>query len=149
MTRKAPASKTKSKAKPAQKPAQPAALAVYTVVRPIPAEVPTHSEPERVFATRAAAKTHADELNGQVRALTNPFGDSGPEWTMPGGEKALVALLKTHKLPVPAKKKGYNFIDWEEWWDRHYFDMTDDQREALWLAQKKYNWYTVKETTLE
>jgi hypothetical protein len=149
MTRKA-TSKTKKPAKksaPAKKAAKP--VAVYTVVRRIPAETATYSEPDRVFATRIAARRHADELNRELRALINPFDCTDPDAAMTGGEKAFKELLRKHKLPVPKPEKGYGYIDWEGWWDRHYFDMTHDQREALWLALNKYDWYKVKETTLE
>jgi hypothetical protein len=137
------------KAAAAKKATKPKPVTVYTVVRKIPAESPTYSEPDRVFATRATAKRFADERNAELRALTNPFDCNDPDMSMTGGEKAFVALLKQHKLPVPAAPKGYAYIDWENWWDRHYFDMTNAQREALWRALNKFDWYKVKETTLE
>jgi len=133
----------------AKKPAKPKSTTVYTVVRRIPAESPVYTEPDRVFATKAAARRFAAECNRELRAVMNPFDCNDPGNAMIGGEKAFVALLKKLGLTPPTKKKGYVYLDWEGWWDTHYFDMTEDQRETLWDALTKYDWYKVKETTLE
>lgn len=132
-----------------KKAAKPQVTTVYTVVQPIRGESPTHTEPERVFATKAAALAFAAERNHQLRTLTNPFAHNDPDGTVPGGEKAFIALVKKLGLKPPAKPKGFNYIDWEEWWDRSYFDTTDAQRSAIWDALEKFDWYRVKATTIE
>ncbi len=151
MTKKAktPASKAKTPKKAAPKPAKPNSAAVYTVVREIPSESPSHTTPERVFATKTAAQKFADERNRELRALTNPFDGSDPDIAMTGGDKAFLALLKKLGVTAPTKQKGYSYIDWEAWWDRTYFDLTDEQRGALWDALDKFDFYKVKATKLE
>jgi hypothetical protein len=160
MTRKATAKKPKAaaKAKPAKaglakkpkKAAKPHTATAYVVVREIPAESPSFSDPERVFAKKDAAQKFAEERNRELRRLVNPFAERSAQYLLNGGEKALTALVKKLKLPAPAKHKTYgSYIDWEGWWDGHYFDMTDAQRDAIWDALDKYDWYTVKTTKLE
>lgn len=128
---------------------KPKVATAFVVVREIPAETPTFTEPERVFASRADAQRVAAAHNRELRAMLNPFETLSPEYSVKGGEKALLARVKQLKLPVPKKHKSYNFIDWEEWWDRHYFDMTDAQRDAIWDALEKFNWYKVRKTQVE
>jgi hypothetical protein len=144
MSRKA--TKPKSKAKT---PAKPKPVTAYIVVREIPSESTTYTEPDRVFLDKKAAQKYADELNLQLRKLVNPFSNNEPRHNTKGGEKAFIALVKKLKLPVPPKDKDYGYIDWEAWWDRHYFDMTDAQRDAIWDSQVNYNWYLVTKTTVE
>ena len=129
--------------------AKPKAVTAYVVVREFFGETKTYTEPDRVFASRAAARRYADDLNAQLRALTNPFEGWSPDFAMTGGEKALIQLVRKLGLTPPAKQKGYAYIDWQAWWDRGYFDMTDAQRAAIWDALDKYNWYKVKATTVE
>jgi hypothetical protein len=137
--------------KPAKKSAKPKEVVAFVVVREIPAEVPTFTEPERVFAAKSAARKFADERNGDLRRLVNPFDDHGPDFLVRGGEKALSAFLKKLRLPAPKKSKsfGYSYTDWAAWWDTHYFDMTDEERNAIWDALDKYHWYKVKATKVE
>jgi hypothetical protein len=144
MTRKATAKKPK-------KPAKPRPATAYIVVRELSGEVTSYTEPDRVFTDRKAAKAHAAELNRQLRTFGGPFQNySEPDSCMKGGEKAFIALVKKLKLPVPKKEPGgYSYIDWEAWWDRHYFDMTEAQRDAIWDALDKFDWYRVQETELE
>ena len=141
MSRKTPAN--------AKKPGKAKAVTAYIVVQEILGESPSYTEPDRIFTEKKAAQAHADELNREIRAIANPFNYNDPNRSVKGGEKTFIALVKKLKLPVPKKQKDYNYIDWEEWWDRHYFDMTEAHREAIWDAQTKYLWYKVKETTLE
>jgi hypothetical protein len=155
MTRKSPAKKPKAakrgegKAKAAGKPARPRRVRAYVVVREVPAEVTSYTEPECVFASKSAALKLATERNREIRALTNPFERCSPEYAMTGGEKALFALLKKLRLTAPKKDKTYHFVDWEEWWDRAYFDITDAQRAAIWDALDKFDWYRIRQTTVE
>lgn len=156
MTKKATAKKPKAakstkagKAKPGKKAARPRAVTAYVAVREIPSELTAFSEPERVFATKAAALRFAEERNRELRRLVSPFAERSAEYLLTGGEKALTVLVKKLKLPAPAKHKTYGTIDWEGWWDGHYFDMTDAQRDAIWDALDKYNWYRVRETKVE
>jgi len=157
MTRKATTKKPKAAtkagkaAKKPQKAAKPRAVPAYVVVREVPSETRSFSDPECVFATKAAAMKFAEARNRELRQLVNPFYDRSADYLLTGGEKALTALVKQLGLPVPAKSKsyGYSIIEWMQWWDGHYFDMTDAQREAIWDALDKYNWYTVKTTKVE
>lgn len=147
MTRKkTPAKKAAILRMPARK---PKVATAFVVVREIPAETPTFTEPERVFASRAEAQAFAEERNRELRALVNPFADYGPDVSAKGGERALLALVEKLGLADPGGHKSYGYIDWEQWWDRHYFDMTDPQRGAIWDALDKYNWYQVKPTQVE
>jgi hypothetical protein len=163
MTRKATTNKPKTatKSKPAKagkktpakkpaKPKKPRALPAFVVVRELASESPSFSEPERVFATKSDSLKFAVERNRDLRQLVNPFCDRSVDYLLKGGEKALLALVKSLDLPVPKKgNSGHSFIDWEVWWDAHYFDMTDTQRDAIWDVLDKYNWYTVKATMVE
>ncbi len=148
-TAKAPGSKAKAPKKAAPKPAKPKSVAVYTVVRKIPAESPMHTNPNRVFASKAAAQLFADDRNRELRALTNPFDGDDPDTAMKGGEKAFLALLKKLGIATPTKQKGDSYINWERWWDHAFLDLTDKQRSDLWDAFDEYDWYKVKNTTLE
>jgi hypothetical protein len=155
MTRKKAAAKPPARKKPTTK-AKPGggkskAATVFVVVREAGHDTPAYTEPERVFASRAAAASYARERNRELRHLVNPFDGPGPDYAVKGGEKALLALVKKLGLPAPKKTTSYGspYIDWEEWWDRRYFDMTDAQRDAVWDALGKYNWYKVKATSLE
>ncbi|MCI0704222.1 MAG: hypothetical protein L0241_24455 [Planctomycetia bacterium] len=138
--------KTTTKTKSAPK---PKSKTVYTVQREISSEFPTHTEPERIFMDKSAAQRFADERNKELRAVTNPFRDNWPDYMIKGGTKALVAVFKKLKLTPPTKKKDEYEVDWEGWWDRNYFNMTDAQRDAIWNALNKYNFYKVTTTTLE
>jgi hypothetical protein len=110
----------------------------------------SYTEPDRVFGSRGAARKHAEQLNAELRALTNPFEDEQePDELMRGGEDALLALLKKLRAPVPKRPKGHSYIDWVQWWDAHYFAMTDAQRNTIWDALDTFTWYTVKTTTVE
>lgn len=125
-------------------------ITAYIVVRVISGEQSCFTTPNHVFADRNAAHAHSDELNRQLRAITGPFQhDNHPDNTMTGGESAFLSLLKKLKLPVPKKRTDYNFIDWAAWWDRYYFDMTHEQREAIWNALDRFNWYHVREVEME
>lgn len=157
MTRKKAPAKTATRKKPAAKKAtilkmparEPKIVTAFVVVRELPGETTTYTEPERVFATRAAAAAFAEERNRELRALVNPFEGYGPDVSAKGGEKVILALAKKLGLPDPGRHKSYGYIDWAEWWDRHYFDMTDAQRDAIWGALDKYHRYQVKSTQVE
>jgi hypothetical protein len=156
MTRKAtqkpvPTKSKSAKAAAAKKPAKPEVMVAYVVVREIPADSPTFTDPERVFASKSVARKFADERNRDLRRLVNPFDYHHPDFLVRGGEKALSALVKKLHLPAPKKAQSYGYTgaDWEAWWDAHYFDMTDEQRTAIWDALDKYPWYKVKTTKLE
>jgi hypothetical protein len=136
--------KTTPKAPPLPKPTN-----VYFVAREMVSVNKSYTEPDRVFASKAAAKEYAGQLNRELRALANPFADDAEaDWLISRGEKALLALVKKLKLPDP-KKAGSSYIEWEQWWDGHYFDMTDAQRDAIWDALDKFNWYAVQTTQME
>lgn len=143
MTRKAPPKKATAK-----KPTKPAM--VYMAVRTMRAANESFTEPDRVFATKAAAQKYADQLNRELRILTNPFGEYlGPADLVSEGEDAFIALLKKVGVTIPKPQKGERYVDWEAWWDRSYFDITDAQREAIWDVLDEFEWYGVKQTTLE
>jgi len=125
---------------------KPKARKLYFAARDLPTdlEVDSYTEPDVAFVREADAQAHADALNVELRALTNPFAnDSDPDELMRGGETAFKKLLAKLKLPA------FSASDWAAWWDAHYFDMTDAQRNAIWDALTKFPWYLVRETTLE
>jgi hypothetical protein len=140
---RAPAKKKAGKSKP---------VTVYAVQRQICGydEGRTDGEPERVFADQKAAEQYAEERALACRAFLNPF-DNGAEAVryIRGGEKALIALLRKIGLTPPSKKKGGYSIDWGDWWDETYSDMTDAQRDAIWNATSRLKLYRVVKTTLE
>jgi hypothetical protein len=149
MSRKTSTKKTKA-AKKGKKPMKPKGRTAYVVVRKLGGEYEaSYTEPDRVFADKAAARRFADELNRELRAVTNPFHDAYAEYMIKGGEKALAAVVKKLGLTPPVKKKSEYSIDWGGWWDRSYFDMTDEQRDAIWDALDKYDFYQVMATTVE
>jgi hypothetical protein len=152
-TKPKPKSKTASKSKSAKKaktPAKPKSVTAYVVRRRVPAEGESYTEPERVFATKAAAQKLTDERNAELRAMVNPFERYPPQYVITGGENAFLALLKKLRLTPPKKPKSDRmWINWEGWWDDSYFDMTDVQREAIWDALDRFDWYQVATTTVE
>jgi len=159
MTRKAATGRKTStkKAKPAAKKpagppraARPKALVVYAVQRPRPGEYGTnYSDPERVFADRAAAERYAAERNRQLRTdFNNPFSLGSPSYDNAVGEAKFVQAVKKIGLTPPTKKKGAYQTDWEGWWDRIYYDLTDAQRDAIWDALNP-EFYVVRPTRLE
>jgi hypothetical protein len=162
MTRKATAKKPATKTKPktasksksaskAKKPAKPKSVIAYVVRRRVPAENDSYTEPERLFGTKAAAQKFAAERNAELQAMTNPF-ERHPHYEMTGGEAALLALVKKLGLTPPKKPEGASewlSLGWEGWWDASYFNMTEDQREAIWDALDKFDWYHVAATELE
>ena len=60
-----------------------------------------------------------------------------------------VAAVRPSRLLAVDDRADYASIDWEKWWDAHYFDLTDAQRHAVWDALEKYNWHKVKATQVE
>lgn len=146
MTRKATSKKAP------QKPAKPREpQTVYIAVRRMVLVNDSFTEPDRVFATKAAARAHAEQLNRELRTLTNPFADDRypGDFLKSGDDDDFVKVLKALGLAAPKPPKGQSSVNWEEWWDRTYPDLTDAQREALWDALNEFEWYVVKQTTLE
>lgn len=142
--------KSKPKKAAAKRPAKPKRVEAYIVVREMPSEVTNYTEPGTVFASRKAATARAKELNAELRAVMNPFEGYALEYMVKGGEKALLAVLKETGAPLPVKPKpSYPYFEWEKWWDNSYFDMTDAQRDAVWDALAKFEWYQVKIVTVE
>ena len=146
MTRKAAPKKTKK----TRKPAKPKPVTVYIVVRTMISVNESYTEPDRVFVSKSEAQKYAKQLNRELRALTNPFADDrGPEMLMSDGDDdTFLALLQKLGLPVPKTPAG-SYIDWAKWWDRVYFETTEAQRDAIWDALDEFEWYKVKQTTLE
>jgi hypothetical protein len=160
MTRKATTKKKTTSArrakpaakKPARQPraARPKALVVYAVQQPRPGEYGMNfGDPERVFGDRADAERYADERNRQLRAdFNNPFSLGNPGYGATVGEAKFVKTVAKLGLTPPTKKKGAYRIDWEAWWDRIYYDLTDAQRDAIWNALNPA-FYVVRPTKLE
>jgi hypothetical protein len=127
-------------------------MTVYVVQRQICGfdESRTDGEPERVFADEKAAERYAQERTLACRAFLNPF-DNGAEAVhyIRGGEKTLLALLRKIGLKPLPRKKGEYWIDWGNWWDETYPDMTEAQRDAIWDATGRMKLYRVVKTTLE
>ena len=132
-----------------KKPAPP--MKVYIAVREMVSANKSYTEPDRVFASRAAARKHADQLNRELRAFTNPFGeDQYPgDFVKSGDDDDFFAVLTKLGVSVPKPSKGQSYVNWAEWWDRTYPDLTDAQRDAMWDALDEFEWYKVKQTTLE
>lgn len=156
MTRKSPAKKpTKGKPKAKKNANRKVSkrLKAFVVYRKILNACGDFADavPDRVFATPEAAQFHADALNREVRAVCNPFHHGYADALIKGGEKSLLKFVATLGLHPPAKTRvhGREYTQWFAWWDSHYFDMTDAQREAIWNALDKFNWYIVKSTTVE
>jgi hypothetical protein len=143
-----PAAK-KPATKGAKKPAKPKPVTAYVVVREVPSEVRSYTEPTTVFATKAAAAAHAAALNAELRAVCNPFEDYSPGYAAKGVEAALLATLKKVGAPEPPKTGKPAYYDWQGWWDASYFDMTDAQRDAVWDALAKFPWFEVQAVTVE
>lgn len=139
MTRKTPAKKAKAARKP--KP-----LKAYIAVRKIESVNRSYTEPDRVFGSKKAAQEHAERLNRELRACANPFtNERVPDFLVPS-EKTFFKLLKKLEITVPKPPKG-GYVEWEQWWAGS--ELTEAQRDALWDAFKYFEWYTVRETTLE
>jgi hypothetical protein len=156
MTRKSPAKKPmkgKPKAKTPANRKVSKRLKAFVVYRQIRGDSGEFVDvvPDRVFATPETAQRHADALNREVRAVCNPFHRDYVDALIKGGEKSLLKLIATLGLHPPAKIRvhGQEYTQWVAWWDSNYFDMTDAQREAIWNALDKFNWYKVKTTTVE
>jgi hypothetical protein len=146
-SKKAPKKPTKKAAK--SKPREP--QTVYIAVRPMVSVNESFTEPDRVFATRAAAQAHADRLNRELRTLTNPFADDRypGDFLKSGDDDDFIKVVKKLGLAVPKPPKGQSYLNWEEWWDLTYPDLTDVQRIVLWDALNEFEWYAVKKTLLE
>lgn len=143
--------KTTSKKAAKKKPKKDEPRTVYIAVRRMVSVNDSFTEPTHVFATRAAARKHADHLNSELRAYTNPFADDRypGDFLKSGDDDDFIKLLKKLGLVTPKPPKGQSYARWEEWWDRTYPDLIDAHRVALWDALDEFEWYAVKQTTLE
>ena len=142
-------STTKKKPAKSKSAAKSKGVIVYTAQRLLNKYDRSYTEPDRIFADKTAAQLYADERNRELRAITNPFHDCYAHDISKGGQKALVARVKKLKLKPPTKKKGEWGVNWEAWWDDNYFNMTDDQRDAIWERLTEFNFYQVTTTTME
>lgn len=139
----------KASGKKAKRPAKPKPVKAYVAVQTLEDENKSYSEPDRVFLSREAAQAHADRLNREVRELLNPFaGEREAGWLTTGGDRAFAAALKRLGVPSPKPPKS-QFYDWEGWWSRVCHELTAEQRDGIWDALDKYEWFAVRETTLE
>lgn len=146
MTRKVPPKKAAKK-----KPKKGEPQTVYIAVRRMVSVNDSFTEPDRVFATKAAAQTHAEKLNRELRTLTNPFEDERypGDFLDSGDDDDFIKVLTALGLTAPKPPKGQSYANWEQWWDRTYPDLIDAHRIALWDALSEFEWYGVKQTTLE
>lgn len=134
---------------PAKKPARPKAVTVYAVQRVVFGyDGPTHAEPERVFASEAAARKFARERALACRPISNPFWP-GYQPAITGGETKLAQVVRKLGLKPPVRGKNTLGNVWAVWWDRTYFEMSDTQRDAIWNALDKLELYKVVKTKLE
>ena len=140
MTRKATVKKAKA-------PAKPKPLKVYIVVREVSSVNTSFTEPERVFASKKAAQEHAERLNRELRAHTNPFANAREPGFLMSDEDILFRLLKTFGVAKPKLPKGH--MKWDQWWARVAAELTEEQRDAVWDVFDDLKWYEVRETTLE
>ena len=150
MSRKPAAKKMTAKKKTATKKAKapPKPLKVYIVVREVSTVNTSYTEPDRVFGSKKAAQEYADQLNRELRALTNPFADEREPAFIMSNEKALFSLLKKFNIDEPKPPKG-EYVKWDRWWAQIAPELTAEQRDALWDTFDEFEWYAVKETTLE
>lgn len=151
MSRKPAAKKTAKKStakKTAKAPPKPKPRKVYLAVREMEQVNRSYTEPDRVFASRKAAQEHAAALNRDLRALTNPFADEREPGFIMSDEDKLWALLKTFNIAEPKAPKG-GYIRWDKWWAQVAAELTEEQRDAVWNLFDEYEWYKVKQTTLE
>lgn len=143
--------KTTSKKAAKKKPKKDEPRTVYIAVRRMVSVNDSFTEPDRVFATKAAALAHAEKLNRELRTLTNPFADDRypGDFLDSGDDEDFVKVLKKLDIAVPKSPKGQSYVNWEQWWDRTYPDLIDAHRVAVWDALDEFEWYAVKQTTLE
>jgi hypothetical protein len=86
--------------------------------------------PVRVFADRASAAAHRDELIAQARATMNPFQVFPPE--LAGlSEHHLAEAVAALGPPLPWPM-GFRPALWREWWDLCQDEVTPEQRLAAW-----------------
>jgi len=86
--------------------------------------------PVRLFADRAAAESHRDDLTEAAHAVMNPFQVFPP--VMAGlGEVQFAAWVEWLRPPLPTPT-NFSPASWKEWWDLCQDDVTDEQRLAAW-----------------
>ena len=108
-----------------------------------------YTPPDRVFGTQEFAQRYADERNRELLALGAPFERFDAGSLIKGGDKALVAVVERMGLQPPTRGGPFGRgLDWADWWNCHYFNMTDDQRDTLCKALDKFEWFQVRTTTL-
>lgn len=147
MSRK-PAAKKAAKKAAAKKKAPPKPRKVYLAVREMAQVNESFTEPDRAFASKKAAQEYAAQLNRELRALTNPFADEREPGFIMSDEEKLWTLLKTFNIVEPKPPKG-GYVRWDQWWARVAAELTEEQRDAVWDVFDEFEWYKVKETTLE
>jgi hypothetical protein len=86
--------------------------------------------PVRVFADRAAANAHRDELSAAAREVMNPFQAYSPP--MAGLHDAeFLAAVEQLRPPLPWPTH-FSPGHWREWWDLCQDELTPEQRHAAW-----------------
>jgi hypothetical protein len=86
--------------------------------------------PVRLFADRAAANAHRDELFAAAVGVMNPFQAYAPGMTGLGEDGFLAAVAAlAPPLPWPTT---FQLAQWREWWDLCQDEATNDQRAAAW-----------------
>ncbi len=88
---------------------------------------PAARVPVALFATRAAAQAHRDQMNADSRNVLNPFVflDEDPDAYFHRDEFEQLAL----PLPLPTRNRRR---EWVEWWDLCQDETTDEQRAGVW-----------------
>lgn len=128
---------------------------VFTVQRLLPQEYEEaayHGDPERIFATRAAAEKYAADRTRAARAFTNPFaGFAEPGELCKGGMRAFKKLMTQLKLKPPKGDDADDAWDsqWAAWWGDAMAKLTPAERDVLWDSLTKFELYWIDETTLE
>ncbi len=86
--------------------------------------------PVRVFADRASAEAHRDELMASAQAVMNPFQVFPPLMTGLREAELAEAVESLHPpLPWPISDRP---ALWREWWDLCHDEITSNQRAAAW-----------------
>ncbi|WP_439631238.1 hypothetical protein [Gemmata sp.] len=86
--------------------------------------------PVRVFADRASAAAHCDELTARAHATMNPFQVFPPELAgLSEGHFVEAVAALGPPLPWPMSLRP---ALWREWWDLCQDEVTPEQRDAAW-----------------
>jgi hypothetical protein len=109
--------------------------------------------PVRAFATRKAATEYARQLDAEVRADFPPplFSDDDDDDDRPALAVVVTAKLKELDLPaIKFAKESYKHGEqFRKWWAEWAWDMTAEQKAALWEPFAGMTFHRVKQIDVE